>query len=448
MLLTKQQIVEQVKQAGIIGAGGGGFPTHVKLQAKVDTIIANGSECEPLLSSDRTMMVQKPELLIEGLQAAMQATGAKQGIIGLKGHYKDAIAALEKVLPSDGSIKLHLLDNYYPAGDEFLLVYEVTGKVIPEGGIPLNVGIVVNNVITLMQVAQAINGKPVTERAVTLAGEFNRPQVITVPIGTTYRDLVKLGGGLKLQEGDITLVDGGPMMGKLVNNWDEGVGKTTSGVLALPNDHFIVRMESKPLEQVVQQSKAACCQCFRCTDLCPRNLIGHELYPHMTMRSIDYNLADPTKHITSAFLCSQCGTCELIACDFMLLSPRKIYAAYRKQLVASGIKNPHNRQNLEANSQLVNRKIAISTIMKKLDLVRYDVAMPYIKYAQNINRVRIPLNKHAGSPALPTVSMGQKVKMCDMMAATPKNKLGTVYHASISGKITDITDTWIEICHS
>lgn len=443
--MTTQQIVEQVKQAGIIGAGGGGFPTYVKLQAKVDTIIANGSECEPLLTSDRAMMVQKPELLIEGLQAAMQATGAKQGIIGLKSHYEDAIEALEKVLPNDGSIKLHLLDNYYPAGDEFLLVYEVTGKVIPEGGIPLNLGIVVNNVITLMQVAQATNGKPVTERAVTLAGEFNQPKVITVPIGTSYRDLIKLGGGLKLKEQDITLVDGGPMMGKLVSNWNEGIGKTTSGVLALPQDHFIVRMASKSLEQVVQQSKAACCQCFRCSDLCPRNLIGHELYPHMTMRTIDYNLAEPAKHITSAFLCSQCGTCELLACDFMLLSPRKIYAAYRKELVARGIKNPHTRQNIEANSQLVNRKIAISTVMKKLDLVRYDVAMPYEKPAQNINQVRIPLNKHAGSPAVPIVSMGQKVRMCDMIAATPENKLGTVYHASISGKITEITDSWIEI---
>lgn len=193
--LQSEQIVSAVRNAGVVGAGGGGFPAYVKLQAQVDTIIANGSECEPLLCSDRTMMVERADLLIDGMQVAMQATGAKQGIIGIKGHYEDAIAALKTVLPADGAIKLHLLDNYYPAGDEFLLVYEITGKVIPEGGIPLHVGVVVNNVITLMQVAQAVSGKPVTERTLTLAGEFKEPKIVTVPIGTTYNALIAMAGG-------------------------------------------------------------------------------------------------------------------------------------------------------------------------------------------------------------------------------------------------------------
>jgi Na+-translocating ferredoxin:NAD+ oxidoreductase RnfC subunit len=443
MTISSTQIIQKVKSAGVVGAGGGGFPAYVKLQAKVDTVIANGSECEPLLSSDFSMMKHKPDWLVEGVKLAMQATGAKNGIIALKEHYTDAINTIKKVLPKDDSIKLHLLENYYPAGDEFLLVYEVTGKVIPEGGIPLNVGVVVNNVITLMQIYQAVNGKPVTERAVTLAGEFNEPKVVNVPIGTTYKDLVKIAGGLK--DDDVVLIDGGPMMGKIVDDWGLGIAKTTSGVLAVPKDHFVVRMADQTLSQTIKRSKAACCQCFRCSDLCPRNLIGHELYPHMTMRTVDYNQNEPTKHITSAFLCSQCGLCELIACDFMLLSPRKIFAAYRKELIKKGVKNPHNRNKIIPNSEFENRKVAISVLLKKLDLTKYDVALAYEPNVQPVKKVRISLNKHAGHPALPQVKTGQKVKMCDIIASTPDEMLGTVYHASIDGKITEVSSDWIEI---
>lgn len=439
---SKEQIINAVKSAGIIGAGGGGFPTHVKLQANVETIVANCSECEPLLASDVSMMELKPELLIEGMQVAMKATGAKIGIIGIKGYYKKAVAALEKVLPQDGSIKLHLLENYYPAGDEFLLVYEATGKIIPEGGIPLNVGVVVNNAITLMQIAESVNGKPVVERAVTLAGEFNEPKVVTVPIGTTYNDLIKMAGGVKIK--NAVFIDGGPMMGKIVTDLENGIGKTTSGLLAFPEDHFVIRMAKKSVAEVMRQSKAACCQCFRCTDLCPRNLLGHEIYPHMTMRTVDYNQSEPAKHITSAFLCSQCGVCELISCDFMLLSPRKIFAAYRKELVARGIKNPHQNKNCKINEMFNYRKISIPHLMQKIDLKKYYINLPYVG-KEEVKLVHIPLNRHAGAPALPLVSMGQKVRMCDVIAATPGDKLGTVYHASISGKVTEVNNDFIEI---
>jgi Na+-translocating ferredoxin:NAD+ oxidoreductase RnfC subunit len=442
MPATKQQIVSRVRNAGVIGAGGGGFPTYVKFKAKVSTVIANGSECEPLLTSDRTMMVRHAKLLVDGLETAMQAVEAKEGVIALKAHYEDAVHAIKKVLSGNPKIRLHLLDNYYPAGDEFLLVYEVTKKVIPEGGLPLDVDVVVNNVITLMQVAESMQGKPVVERAVTLAGEFRDPKVVTVPIGITYNELVKIAGGFTRD--DVVLIDGGPMMGKIVDDWQNGISKTTSGVLALPKEHFIVTMAEKSLSQMMKLSKAACCQCFRCSDLCPRNLIGHELYPHMTMRTIDYNQAEPAKHITSAFLCSQCGMCELIACDFMMLSPRKIYAAYRKELVSRGVTSPHKRTNLAVRPSFENCKISIPTLMKKLGLTPYDIKIPF---AGNVETrlVRIPLNKHIGVPAKPTVKVGSKVRRCDVIAVSPEDKLGSVYHASISGKVTDANEKFIEI---
>jgi Na+-translocating ferredoxin:NAD+ oxidoreductase RnfC subunit len=442
MSRTAEEIIQAVQAAGVVGAGGGGFPTHIKLKAQVDTVIANGSECEPLLSSDRILLKEKPYLVVEGIKYAMAATGAKTAHIAVKGHYREAISALEKELPADGSIRLHLLENYYPAGDEFLTVYDVTGRVIPEGGLPLHVGVLVGNVLSLAQVAQAVNGKPVTERPVTIAGSVNRPQVVTVPIGTTYQDLIELSGGTQ-QPTDV-LLDGGPMMGRVVNDLNRGIGKTTSGVIALPADHFIMRLQCTTISQMVKKSKAACCQCFRCTDLCPRNLIGHALYPHMTMRTIDYNLSEPTDHITSAFLCSQCGVCELVACDFMLLSPRKIYAEYRELLTSKGIKNPHHRADLSILPELEYRKVSIPTVIKKLDLSKYVKDAPSTGYKE-MDRVRIPLSSRNGRPALPIVAAGDDVKMGDIVAASTSDQIGAVCHASLAGKVMEVTAEWIEL---
>lgn len=440
---TPGEIIKAVQAAGVIGAGGGGFPTHIKLNTGVDTVIANGSECEPLLASDKTLLKEKPGLVIQGLQYAMIATGAKSGYIALKHHYKDAAEALTKELPPDGNIKLHFLENYYPAGDEFLTVYDVTRRIIPEGGLPLHVGVMVSNVLSLAQVAHAVDGKPVTERPVTIAGSVKQPQVITVPIGTPYKDLIDMAGGT-LQPTDV-IIDGGPMMGSIVENLDQGIAKTTSGVIALPEDHFIVTMQHTTISRMVKKSKAACCQCFRCSDLCPRNLLGHALFPHMTMRTIDYNQSEPTEHITSAFLCSQCGVCELIACDFMLLSPRKVYAQYKKLLTARGVKNPHHQPGPRVIPELEYRKVSLPTVIKKLGISQYVKNTPSIGY-RSVGRVKIPLNRHTGIPAEPTVAPGQKVKMGDVIAASPPDKTGAVYHASIAGTVTEIAGTWIEIC--
>ncbi|MCP5103891.1 MAG: electron transport complex protein RnfC [bacterium] len=442
MMRTPKGIIEAVQQAGVIGAGGGGFPTHVKLDARVDTIIANGSECEPLLASDKTLLKERAGLVVDGMKYTMAAIGAKTGYIAIKGIYKDAVAAVEKELPPDGSIKVHHLGNYYPAGDEFLTVYDITTRIIPEGGLPLHVGVVVSNVLSLTQISNAVNGKPVTERPVTIAGSVNRPQVVTVPIGTTYKDLIEMAGGTH-NPTDV-LMDGGPMMGQIVKDHNLGIAKTTSGVIALPKDHFIITMQNLTISQMVKKSKAACCQCFRCSDLCPRNLIGHKLFPHMTMRTIDYNLSEPTDHITSAFLCSQCGVCELVGCDFMLLSPRQVYAEYKKLLTAKGIKNPHKRSGFDVIPELEYRKVSLPALIKKLGISEYVTNTPSLGY-KKAGRVRIPLNRHTGAPALPKVVPGEKVKMGDVIAASPLDKLGTIYHASIAGKVTDICEQWIEI---
>jgi Na+-translocating ferredoxin:NAD+ oxidoreductase RnfC subunit len=337
MTQRAEKIIRAVQAAGVIGAGGGGFPTHIKLQATVDTVIANGSECEPLIASDKNLLMEQAAAVVEGVALAMEVTGARSGFIAVKGHYTDVAAAVRKALPGDGSINIHLLENYYPAGDEFLTVFDVTGRVVPEGGLPPHVGVLVANVLTFSQIAAALHGKPVTERPVTIAGSVRRPMVVSTSIGTPYVDLLAMAGG-PVNPDDV-LIDGGPMMGSLIADPGLGTARTTSALLLLPASHFIVQLKKTSVAQMARKSKAACCQCFRCTDLCPRSLLGHALYPHLAMRSLDYGLSEPAGHVTAAFLCSQCGVCELLACDAMLLSPRRVLAEYKRLLVARGVKN-------------------------------------------------------------------------------------------------------------
>jgi Na+-translocating ferredoxin:NAD+ oxidoreductase RnfC subunit len=162
------------------------------------------------------------------------------------------------------------------------------------------------------------------------------------------------------------------------------------------------------------------------------------------MRTIDYNQSEPTEHITSAFLCSQCGVCELVACDFMLLSPRQVYAEYKRLLMAKGIKNPHTRSGVSVLTEYEYRKVPISTVLKKLGLSEYAVETPSMGYRE-VEKVRIPLKRHTGVPAVPKVAHGAKVKMGDVIAASPVDKIGAIYHASIAGKVTDVNDNYIEI---
>jgi len=435
------QIIEAVRQAGVVGAGGGGFPSHVKLEARADTVIANGSECEPLLASDKTLLKEHPDRVVEGLLLAMRATGAARGIVAVKGHYAEVANAVERVLPPGGPLRLHRLDDYYPAGDEFLTVYDVTGRVIPEGGLPLDVGVVVLNVLTLAQIAHAVAGKAVTERPVTVCGSVRRPLVLDVPIGTPYADLIAAAGGTR--QADDVLLDGGPMMGTLVPDPARGIGRTTSAVLALPADHLVVRQKQISLPQMLQRSKAACCQCFRCTDLCPRSLLGHALQPHLTMRALGYHQAD-VGAVTSAFLCSQCGVCELVACDAMLLSPRRILADLKRALLARGGSNPHHRAPATPHGALADRKVPSAALRRKIGLAGYAQETPQ-RGRLEPQRVRVPLRRQAGAAARACVAVGSRVKRGDLVGAPPPDKLGACVHASIAGRVTDVTEDWVEI---
>lgn len=443
-------IVEQVRVAGVVGAGGAGFPTHVKLSAQVDTVIANGAECEPLLHADQHLMVRYPEVIVRGLRLAMQATGAKRGIVALKAEYREAVAALKGVLKEGDGVALHLLGNYYPTGDEFILVHDVLGRAVPEGGIPLEVGVVVNNVGTLYNVARAAEGIPVTHRYLTVTGEVKKPATLRVPVGTSIGQVIEWAGGVTdagrgLKPDELAFVAGGAMMGRIVQGTDV-VTKTTGGLLVLPMDSPVVRCMTRPLPNAIRKGMATCDQCRDCTDLCPRHLLGHALVPHEIMRAINYGLDLPTHIITASVLCCECRLCEAYACP-LDLSPMAYYRAVKRQLAEAGWKNTvHRRKDLTPHEMFSFRRVPMGRLIDKLGLTPYrNYKAPLDEQERIPKQVRLPLKQHAGVPAQPVVRAGDRVKRGDLIAAVPEGKLGANVHASVGGKVREVTDKHIVI---
>ena len=163
-----QDIIKKIRDAGVVGAGGAGFPSHVKLAAQAEVVVTNGAECEPLLRVDQQLMVVRAEEMVHGLELAVSVTGAKEGIIAIKGKHKEAIATLQKAIAGKDNLRIHILDDFYPAGDEPITLYESTGRLVPQGGIPIAVGAVVTNTETLINICNAEKGIPVTDTYITL----------------------------------------------------------------------------------------------------------------------------------------------------------------------------------------------------------------------------------------------------------------------------------------
>ncbi len=436
----RADIIDKVRAAGVVGAGGAGFPTHVKLQFEVQRVLGNGASCEPLLTSDPYLMTHQPGLVLDGLLTVMDCTGSKRGTICLKFKHAKALAALrDKIADNgyDGRINLFELEDFYPAGDEFILVNEVLGKIVPEGGIPLNVLAVVSNVESLLNISRAMNDIPVTDRYLTVCGEVNQPLVCKVPIGTPADAVIELAVGLKIS--DYAIVMGGPMMGKVLSAGSEPVTKTTSGIIVLPPNHNVIRDKSRSLNQMRFIAKSACTQCSRCTDLCPRYLIGHALEPHRIMRHLAYTPGMTGEVLEDALICSECGVCEKFACP-MMLSPREINAAVKQKLLKNGVKREPGRETYQVSPFNETRKIPLKRLMERLAVAKYDSHPLFYGDEIQVKQVSIPLQQHIGKPAVPVVRAGDRVKKGDLIGEIPEGALGARVHASIDGTVEAVDE--------
>lgn len=294
--LEPEEIVHIIKDAGIVGMGGATFPTHVKLSPppdkKLDTIILNGAECEPYLTADHRLMLESPEEIVYGLKAIMKAVGVQKGYIGIENNKPDAIETMLKAVEKEANIKVVALQTKYPQGGEKQLIYAITKREVPSGGLPMDIGVVVSNIATAQQIARTIKtGMPLIDRVATITGKaIKEPKNLLIKIGTPIKELIEECGGYAVTPGKLIL--GGPMMGNAQHTDEIPAVKGTSGVLVLDVEAAKIPI---PLN---------CIRCGRCVEICPANLqpvlISENALRDRTDEAEKYRALD----------CIECGSCS------------------------------------------------------------------------------------------------------------------------------------------
>lgn len=427
---------DNIEACGVVGCGGAGFPTHVKAASKAPVLIANGAECEPLVSSDLALMTHYSKDMIEGLRLLGDAVGARELVIAIK----EKNRPLLDIIGEHRDIQIKLLGNYYPAGDEVSMVYEVTGKIPPEGGIPLDVGVLVQNVTTLAKISEANKGIPFTSRLVTVSGHVNNPVTVEAPIGTYLSDLIKAAGGATSKP--FAMVVGGPCMGEMAPSLKSPVEKTTSGVLLLPPEHPLVQLKTVNPDRMLRRARSVCDLCRECTDLCPRYLLGHDIDPQRLMTHVAWGNKMNASQLKIAHLCCECGICGLYACPSGLL-PYMYIRRIKEELLKSGQAREKGVTPMKPRPEFFDRKLPASRLEARLQLNRYTDKAPLCPDPIKPKEVKILLKQHVGAPCKLLVKPGQTVKQGDPIGKPPKGALGARIHASISGEVKEVTQHWV-----
>lgn len=442
--------VETVKAAGIVGAGGAGFPTHVKLNAQAGTLIINAAECEPLIETDKFICRNFADEVIDAVIKTGAHLGATRLVIALKGKYVEEIASLKTAISKAGAnIEISEMPTYYPAGDEQSMVQFVTGRSVPERGLPLNVDCVVDNVGTMLNIHEALNGKPVCEKYLSVTGDVKNTIMLKVPVGTSLVKCIEQAGPLY---DDYIIIEGGPMMGKVIVDPEQiakkVVSKTTGNVIVLPKDHYLVKRATMSIDTIRHQTRSSCIQCHMCTDLCPRYAIGHEMRPHIVMRNMwrEFQITDDQEFLAAfgdAQNCCSCGACEMFSCP-MGLSPRKVNDYFKVKLRERGL-NKERNMNPVARPSLNYTRIPTGRLVARLGLADYYHNHAHDCFELTPDSVFIPFSQHIGKPAQPVVKVGDKVEKGQLIAAAAEG-LSANIHTGFAGVVKEVAADGILIC--
>ena len=439
--MTINELKLTLKNSGVVGAGGAGFPSYAKLSDKADTILLNCAECEPLLKLHRQVMQVYANEILTALDTVRETVGAQRAIVAIKPSYKKAVDAVKALLGNFKNIEIGLLPEVYPAGDEVVTIYETTGRVVPPGKIPIEVGVTVFNVETILNAYYAITkGAGVTHKYITVTGAVKNPITLRVPLGITVKEVIDLAGGPTIKE--YALINGGPMTGNIAAESDV-ITKTSNAILVLPPDQYVIKKRTSNPSISLKRAMSACCQCRMCTDLCPRNLLGHPIEPHKFMRNISSGTTNDIKPYLGTFFCSSCGLCEMYSC-FQELNPRTLIGIVKGSLRKGGISLPEVTE-APVKEERNGRYILKSRLTARLGLSEYNRSAPLDETEYKPKSVKILLSQHIGKPAEAVVKMGDTVKAGDMIAAADENALGVAIHSSINGMVTEVTDKYIVV---
>ena len=426
-----QELKNLMQQSGIVGAGGAGFPSYAKLAEGADLLLINGSECEPLLYTDYVILKNELSFVLSGISEVLAHTGIPRALLAVKAHTAKNLGLEDGERLAD-KIFVRVLPDAYPIGDEVSLTYEATGRLIKPGMLPITAGVIVYNVETMYNLGRATKfNEPVTKKFVTIGGAIENPTVVKVPIGAKISDIFKKLN-IKLTEG-YTVLDGGPSMGKIINPATYSVAKTTKGILILPDDTEAIRSKKMNVKMAIARAETACCQCTRCTDMCPRHLLGYPLEPHKMVRTAMGVAEVLPEMVISATLCCGCGICESLACS-QGISPRAVIENY-KALLAENKLRFNQGGEYSAREERDYRMIPYKKWMSTLGVTKFDLVADFYGEINDFSRVEIPLSKHIGAPSVPCVSDGDTINKGDLIARAG-NGLSLPQHASISGTVT------------
>lgn len=298
--LSKEDIISIITEAGIVGMGGAAFPTHIKTSPpsdkQIDAVILNGAECEPYLTADHRLMLENPEDVVFGLKILMKSLNVSKGYIGIEVNKLDALESIKKEAQKYSDIQVIPLKVKYPQGAEKQLIYACTGKEVPSGGLPMDVGVVVNNVATAAQIAQTIKtGMPLVERITTVTGScIKEPKNLIVKVGTLVFEVIQQCGGIKEDKNLGKVVIGGPMTGIAQYTMDIPVNKGESGILLLDE------------KESHKQKPQNCIRCGKCVDACPAFL--QPLYISAYSLKNDFESCEKYRVLD----CIECGSCSFV----------------------------------------------------------------------------------------------------------------------------------------
>ena len=426
-----QELKNIMRNFGIVGAGGAGFPSYAKLAEGANLLLINGSECEPLLYTDYVILKNEMTAVISGVSEVLSHTGIPKALLAVKSHTAKMLGLSNGEKLAD-KIYVRELPDVYPIGDEVSLIYEATGRQIKPGKLPISEGVIVYNVETMYNLARAVRfGEPITKKWLTVGGAIDNPTVIKVPIGAKISDIFKKLG-IEINDG-YTVLDGGPSMGKVINPTTYSVTKTTKGILILPNDTEAIRARTVSVKMAVARAETACCQCTRCTDMCPRFLLGYPLEPHKMVRTAMGAATVMPEMVISATLCCGCGICESLACS-QGISPRAVIENYKALLAKNKLRfNLDGDYNVRGERDY--RMIPYKKWMSALGVTKFDKIADYGGEINDFSRVEIPLSSHIGAPSVPSVIDGDTVKAGDLIAKAADG-LSLPQHASVDGTVT------------
>jgi Na+-translocating ferredoxin:NAD+ oxidoreductase RnfC subunit len=416
---------DRLEELGIVGAGGGGFPAAVKFKTRVSLVIVNAAECEPLLHKDKELLHHHSEPFLRGLRMVMEIVGAREAAIGIKEKYHEIIAALELSVPP--GVRVVPLPDVYPAGDEFILVHLITGRVIPPGGLPKDVDVAVSNVETLINIGL---DQPVTHKYLTVAGAVQTPVTLRVPVGITIGEVIEAAGGATVS--NIGVLLGGVMMAKPAASLDVPVTKTTGGIIVLPASHKLIERHNAPMIQVNRIGRSACDQCRFCTEFCPRFLLGHPIQPHRAMQSLGF--ATGADVMVATLYCCECNLCSLYACPEDL-DPKNVCVQAKPLARERGLTFKGDPASITPHPLAEFRRVPMRRLIARLGLGEFNNVGPLVDHSFSPQKVKILLKQHAGAPAVPVVKCGDQVRVGDLLAAPEQGKLGARVHASIDGVV-------------